>query len=298
MYILVAISLLVCPSATSRSTSSSRSVSTASSALASARPPIAGSTYRPPLPTVRIARTRSVRDDSLSTYPAAPAFHAGATNAGSSSIVRITIAVSGEAPRISNSALRLSSRPMWRSSRTTEGVRSRRTAHVSCTSLLSPTTARSSSASSSRRRPWRTTAWSSAITIVSGVPGICQRGWIRLAGLGEVRLSGLDDHRLVEREVADRDHAPRDHSQGTVAAVAYPPFGSSHGRRGKVPAGTEVSLSLAPQKAEDAGAQRGCLRLLPLRSAHRALELVLQHEVGEALERALLEHLEAAPEEV
>src|SRR5690349_6342852 len=208
----------------------------------------------------------------------------------------MTIAVSGEAPRISNSALRLSSRPMWRSSKTTEGVHSRSSAQVSCTSLLSPTTARSSSASSSRRRPCRTTAWSSAITIVSGVPDICQRVWIRLAGLGEVRLSGLDDHSLVEREVADCDHAPCDHGQGTVAAVAYPPFGSAHGRRSEVTPGAEMPLCLAPEEAEDASAELRCLSLLPLHRAHRALELVLDHQVGQAFERALLEDLETSQE--
>ena len=57
---------------------------------------------------------------------------------------------------------------MCRSSSTTAGVLSRSSAVVSASSLVSPTTARSSSASSSNRSPCRTTAWSSAITIVIG----------------------------------------------------------------------------------------------------------------------------------
>ena len=58
---------------------------------------------------------------------------------------------------------------MCRSSSRTAGVHSRSSADVWPMSLVSPTTARSSSASSSSRNPCRTTAWSSAITIVIGV---------------------------------------------------------------------------------------------------------------------------------
>ena len=116
--------------------------------------------------------------------------------------------------------------------------------------------------------------------------------WYAAAGFGEVRLPGPDNHRLVASEVADRDHAPGDDSQRTVAAVAYPPFGSAHSRRREVTPGAEMSLRLAPEETEDASAELRRLGLLPLRRAHRALEPVLDHQVGQAFERALLDNLE------
>src|SRR5690242_3995298 len=110
-------------------------------------------------------------------------------------------------------------------------------------------------------------------------------------------MPGLDDHRLVEREIADRDHAPGDDSQGTVATVAYPPFCPAHRGRGEVAPGSEPAPGFAPEQTEDSRAELRCRGLLPLGAANGPLELVLDHEVGQTFERALLDHPEAAQEE-
>src|ERR1700761_5683598 len=120
-------------------------------------------------------------------------------------------------------------------------------------SLDSPTTARSSSASSSNRSPCLTTAWSSAMTIVMGVGDMA--AWS--ARLGQVGLPGSDRDGLVSAKVGYQHHALADHGQRTVAAVAHAPVSTPDRRRGEPARGAKASLGDTPEQPEHTLAQRG-----------------------------------------
>src|SRR3954447_7968830 len=171
-----AIALFACPRASCASTSSSRGVSCgpaarsppapfAPSSAASCSTSIvatAGASSASPECTVRIAATSSGGWTSLSRYPAAPARTAGSTVRSSAKLVSTRIRVAGQRARICLIASMPSSRGMTRSSRTTSGSVRATSSTASAPSAASPTTSTSSWSSRNVRRPWRTTAWSSA----------------------------------------------------------------------------------------------------------------------------------------
>src|SRR3954454_17739211 len=188
-----AISLLVWPSAISRSTSTSRSDRSSgavagSLGAAAMRAPRRGLRYVPPSAARRIASRSSSSAASLSTKPSAPACSAWRAKAGSSCIVSTTMAVSGTASRTRGMASRPLPPGMLRSSTSTLGRCARVSRSASGTVPASAITCRPSSLSISSRSPWRTTVWSSAISTVV---------WSRSARSALIhRVFHVDDHRL------------------------------------------------------------------------------------------------------
>ena len=121
---LRAISTLVCPSAISRSTSTSRGESASSVSercSASRRAAIRGLTNSSPCAAARTACGSSSSASSLATNPSAPAANARCANTGSSSIVITTIFVSGARSRSRLIASMLDPPGMFRSSTSTCG---------------------------------------------------------------------------------------------------------------------------------------------------------------------------------
>ena len=162
-------------------------------------------------------------------------------------------------------------------------------------SLASPTTARSSSASSSRRSPCRTTAWSSAITIVMWR---ARHPRLRIAqgGLGQVRLAGADDHVLVQPEVADDDHARADDRQRTVAAVPHAPVGAADVAAAKRPLVRKWPLAV-PRSRPRTRWLTAAGRAAP--GVHsRAVQVVAEHQVDQPAAGPALLDAEDSPEEL
>ena len=123
----------------------------------------AGESGASPAWAVRIARTSSAGSTSLSRKPAAPARSAANSRSSSPKLVSTITRAAGAASRSRGSAATPSSRGIARSSSTTSGAARHASATAASPSAASPTTSTSSWRSRNVRRPWRTTAWSSAI---------------------------------------------------------------------------------------------------------------------------------------
>src|SRR3954451_2950089 len=155
----------------SRRTSSSRSERSSGGALcagaAASAAPSRGLRYVSPAAARRTASTSSLSAASLRTYPAAPPCSARRANSGSSCIVSTTTLVPGETSATRGMASsEVSSPGMLRSSTSTVGLWPRTVRSAVSASPASETTRSPPAWSSSRRKPERTTAWSSARTIV------------------------------------------------------------------------------------------------------------------------------------
>src|SRR6266511_1756922 len=177
-----AISLEVCPSAMSLTTSSSRSVSTSNSPPSrsvlltkSRTSAVTAEGYRKDSPRMaaRHASTMSRSAPDFSTYPEAPARSASNRNCSLSYIDSITICRPGRRRASSRAACKPDIRGMATSRITRPTSPAKAFSTASAPSAASATTSKSGSRFSSSASPRRTTAWSSATrTLVGGASRI------------------------------------------------------------------------------------------------------------------------------
>ena len=167
-----AISAFDSPRATSRNTSCSRELRSASCFDGVGRATrvncrmtrfvTVGDRSASPAATVRIAAINCSGGSSLRTKPLAPAFNASYMYSSRSKVVRIRTRAAGSAARMRRVACRPSSSGIRMSIRTTVGWNRAALLTASSPFLASATTSMSSSPSSSNRKPARTIDWSSA----------------------------------------------------------------------------------------------------------------------------------------
>src|SRR5690606_26551344 len=170
-----AMSRLVDPAATSRSTSISRSLNSSRSGLRTRsirRAPTGGESTASPRAVAFTARSSSARGASFNRYPVAPASMAATTSRSVSYVVRTRTRAGSSRSTISRIADTPSIPGIRRSMRTTSGSSAAALSTASLPSAASPTTSKASSLANIPRKPSRTTGWSSTRSRRIGASGI------------------------------------------------------------------------------------------------------------------------------